>query len=125
MKASFLTFFLVLIVAPLFGQTSIGDDDHYMYWRMRSRLRNHFVAVGFEASEALNSTTSIYGIPAGAKLLVQDELDRITPDDSTYMIRRHIDNGPKNSYDLKWGDGVEQPAWYLGVLATDYVQLKH
>lgn len=128
MKASFLTFFLVLIVAPLFGQTSIGDDDHYMYWRMRSRLRNHFVAVGYENGENVNSTTSIYGIPAGAKILVRDYLDRPTPMDSSFLMRTDdpedgvLDN---MSYDLQWGDGPEMLGWYLGVLATDYVQLKH
>jgi hypothetical protein len=107
--------FINLVVA----QQPLGEEDHYKYWRMRSRLRNHFVAVGYEKGANVNSTTSIYGIPADSKRLVEDPIDRRNSTDSTFEPT-NTESDPKTSYDLKWGDGPEQLAWYLGVLATEY-----
>jgi len=74
MKSLVICGFLLLYTCVAFCQ-SLTESDHYKYWRMRSRLRNHFVAVGYEKGANVNSTTSIYGIPADSKHLVKDELD--------------------------------------------------
>ena len=95
--------FINLVVA----QQPLGEEDHYKYWRMRARLRNHFVAVGYEKGTNVNSTTSIYGIPADSKMLVQDELDRISANDSSYKLGELKENTPYTSYDLQWGDVQE------------------
>ncbi len=124
MKSLVMCSFLLLYTCVAFGQ-SLTETDHYKYWRMRSRLRNHFVAVGYEKGANLNTMTSIYGIPADSKFLVDDPIDRVNPNDSSFANDPQRSYQSNTSYDLKWGDGVEQPAWYLGVLATDYVQLKH
>ncbi len=117
---SYILFLISLVLSvPLVSQP-LNETDHYKYWRMRSRLRNHFVAVGYEKGANVNTMTSIYGIPADSKFLVDDPIDRVNPNDSSFAndpLRTYQSN---TSYDIKWGDGPEQLGWYLGVLATEY-----
>ena len=56
MKSLVMCSFLLLYTCVAFGQ-SLTETDHYKYWRMRSRLRNHFVAVGYEKGANLNTMT--------------------------------------------------------------------